>query len=159
MAKPSVPVLPKIEPTKTNRSIIDTPVTISGFIIGMLVVVIMAVRTNLRFIWKIPTVLKVPKTVAITEDKTAKIRVFLRASMVELSFKSSPYHLSEKPPKTDVLLEALKEKTGFDVTVAIRNSEEDKPEETETTAPAAAPSTGRRATTNYKVVSKETEKK
>ena len=55
--------------------------------------------------------------------------------------------------------EALKEKTGFDVTVAIRNSEEDKPEEAETTAPAAAPSTGRRATTNYKVVSKETEKK
>lgn len=59
---------------------------------------------------------------------------------------------------------ALKEKTGFDVDVAIRNMEAEKAEEngaedkiTPVNNTAAAP--GRRATTNYKVVSKTEEAK
>ena len=59
---------------------------------------------------------------------------------------------------------ALKEKTGFDVDVAIRNMEAEKAEEngaedkiTPVNNTATAP--GRRATTNYKVVSKTEEAK
>ena len=60
---------------------------------------------------------------------------------------------------------ALKEKTGFDVDVAIRNMEAEKAEDNGneenkiTPAPTTAAATGRRATTNYKVVSKTEEAK
>ena len=59
--------------------------------------------------------------------------------------------------------QALKEKTGFDVDVAIRNAEAEKAEDAGaedqiTPIKAAAPS-GRRAATNYKVVSKAEENK
>ena len=54
--------------------------------------------------------------------------------------------------------QALKEKTGFDVDVAIKNAEAEKAEdngaEDNKITPAAAAPTGRRAATNYKVVSK-----
>ena len=58
---------------------------------------------------------------------------------------------------------ALKEKTGFDVDVAIRHIEEEKMEEAESTKAAekttssAAPSTGRRTATQYKVVTTDKE--
>ena len=61
-------------------------------------------------------------------------------------------------PVTDIQKrQALKEKTGFDVDVAIKNIEAEKAEdsgaeEAKTTTTAAT--TGRRATTNYKIVSK-----
>ena len=48
--------------------------------------------------------------------------------------------------------QALKEKTGFDVDVAIKNAEAEKADDNGAAAP-----TGRRATTNYKVVSKTEE--
>ena len=56
---------------------------------------------------------------------------------------------------------ALKEKTGFDVDKAIENAKADKEVEapktgeTAKTEPVAAAPTGRRTTTNYKVVNKE----
>ena len=57
--------------------------------------------------------------------------------------------------------QALKEKTGFDVDVAIKNAEAEKAEdngaEDNKITPVAAAPTGRRATTNYKVVSKTEE--
>jgi hypothetical protein len=64
-------------------------------------------------------------------------------------------------PITDMAKrEALKEKTGFDVDKAIENARADKesetakPAETKAASTPAAP-TGRRTTTNYKVVNKE----
>ena len=60
-------------------------------------------------------------------------------------------------PLTDTLkIRILKDKTGFDVSKALENSEEDKVEEviekkTETEKPVQ---TGRRTNTNYKVVTK-----
>ena len=63
-------------------------------------------------------------------------------------------------PVTDInKRQALKEKTGFDVDVAIKNLEAEKAEdngteEQATSANKTAASTGRRAATNYKVVSK-----
>lgn len=57
--------------------------------------------------------------------------------------------------------QALKEKTGFDVDVAIKNIEAEKAEdngaEDNKITPVAAAPTGRRAATNYKVVSKTEE--
>lgn len=54
---------------------------------------------------------------------------------------------------------ALKDKTGFDVDTAIKNNEADKAvEENKTEASTEKPASGRRTTTNYKVVTpKETE--
>ena len=66
--------------------------------------------------------------------------------------------MSIKVPLSDYQKrQALKAKTGFDVDVAIKNIEAEKAEDngTEDTKTAGTPSTsGRRATTNYKIVSK-----
>lgn len=52
---------------------------------------------------------------------------------------------------------ALKDKTGFDVTVAISNAEAEKADKSNSITPAAPAATGRRTTTNYKVVVKKSE--
>jgi hypothetical protein len=57
-----------------------------------------------------PSVAAVPIAVAKTEEQTAKISVLRNAMKVSGEAKSSLYHMSEKPSKTDVLLLALKEK-------------------------------------------------
>ena len=69
-------------------------------------------------------------------------------------------------PVTDInKRKALKEKTGFDVDIAIKNIEAEKAEDSGaednqiTPVGKAAATTGRRATTNYKVVSKTEEAK
>lgn len=69
-------------------------------------------------------------------------------------------------PVTDInKRKALKEKTGFDVDVAIKNIEAEKAEDSGaednqiTPVEKTAATTGRRATTNYKVVSKVEETK
>ena len=49
---------------------------------------------------------------------------------------------------------ALKEKTGFDVDVAIKNMEDEKADENAITPIEKTATTGRRTTTNYKVVKK-----
>lgn len=54
--------------------------------------------------------------------------------------------------------EALKKKTGFDVDSALKNKEAEKTDETQEAKPEVKATTGRRTTTNYKVVTpKETE--
>lgn len=68
-------------------------------------------------------------------------------------------------PVTDInKRKALKEKTGFDVDIAIKNIEAEKVEESGTEdnqiTPTEKPTaTGRRAATNYKIVSKTEEEK
>ena len=47
--------------------------------------------------------------IAITDDVTARISVFLRAARVALSLQSSSYQRRENPLKTPVEFEALKE--------------------------------------------------
>ena len=56
-------------PTNTNKSIMETPVTISGFIIGILVTVKTALLTHFFFIVWIPTAAIVPSTTEMSEDE------------------------------------------------------------------------------------------
>ena len=52
----------------TNSSIREIPVTMSGFIMGMFVTVITALRSRLDHILWMPTAARVPMTVASTES-------------------------------------------------------------------------------------------
>ena len=102
---------PSRDPTKTNISMREMPVMMSGLIMGMLVTVSMAARTYLlRSLW-MPTAAAVPITVAMTAEEQARMRVFFSDRRVSPSRKSSRYHFREKPEKTERLLASLKEKT------------------------------------------------
>ena len=68
---------------KTNNSISETPVTISAFIIGMFVIVKTAFLENFFLSAVMPTAAAVPKTVEITAESTATIRVCSRAVSIE----------------------------------------------------------------------------
>ena len=81
-------------PMNTNKSISDTPVTISGFIIGMFVTLSMSPFAHFERILYMPTAASVPSRVAITADASARTSVFLSAVMVPLLANSSRYHLS-----------------------------------------------------------------
>ena len=82
---------PNQRPMNTNSSISDTPVTMSGFIMGMLVTVITVWdRARERMRW-MPTAAMVPMTVAILAESTASSRVLRRAVMVSELEKTSPY--------------------------------------------------------------------
>ena len=96
--------------TATKNSIIDIPVTISGFIIGMFVTERTAFFANLFFMRWMPAAAAVPMTVASAEEQIARTSVFRRAANVSGERKSSRYHRRLKPVKTAVLFEALKEK-------------------------------------------------
>ena len=101
---------PSREPTNTNISISEIPVMISGLIMGMLVTVSMAARIyRLRSLW-MPTAAAVPMMVEMAEAKQANTSVFFTEASVAPSRKSSSYHFSEKPEKTERLLVSLKEK-------------------------------------------------
>ena len=102
---------PIICPTKTNMSIREMPVMISGLTMGRLVTVFMAARMYLLRSLFIPTEAAVPRTVERMAAHRASTRVFRRASRVLESWKSSLYQYREKPEKTDRLLPLLKEKT------------------------------------------------
>ena len=105
------PSFPPIKPmTATNSSIIDTPVTISGFIIGTLVKDRIAAFTPFLRIRSIPRAPSVPITVAKAEEQRARIREFFRALNASVSRNSSLYHLKEKPEKVERLPDSLKEK-------------------------------------------------
>ena len=93
-------------PMNTNSSISDTPVTMSGFIMGMLVTVITVWDSSRERMRWMPTAAMVPMTVATLAESTAKIRVLRRAVMVSELEKTSPYQYSEKPEKTEVLFES-----------------------------------------------------
>ena len=89
----------------------EIPVTISGFIIGILVTELIKPLTYLLRILRRPSAAIVPITVERQADATARINVFFRAVKVAALLKSSRYQYSEKPVKTPVLLVLLKEKS------------------------------------------------
>ena len=66
-------------PTKTNISISEMPVMISGFIIGMSVTVMTAAFRYFLRIFEIPYAAAVPITVDMTAEVTARITEFLSA--------------------------------------------------------------------------------
>ena len=84
-------VAPMSVPTKTNRSIIETPVTISGFIIGTFVIELTMPRIRRERIRSSPTAAHVPMTVAVSDEVTASISVFLKALNTSPLLNSSPY--------------------------------------------------------------------
>ena len=96
--------------TATKRSIIDTPVTISGFIIGMLVTDLTAPLNTLLRVWWRPRAAKVPISVAMVEERTARISEFLSAVNASSSAKSSSYQTNENPLNSLRLPASLKEK-------------------------------------------------
>ena len=113
---------PKSLPTNTNMSMRDIPVMISGFTIGMFVVVSMAVFRNLFLRLFIPTAAAVPRTVDMTDAESARMRVFLRDPRVSESLKSSLYQNREGSEKTERLFEPLNENTRSISIGAKRNS-------------------------------------
>ena len=76
----------------------------------MFVTEVMVPFMYLFLILYMPSAAAVPTTVAIREDRTARIRVLRSAVKVSVELKSSLYHLKLKPVKTAVLLDSLKEK-------------------------------------------------
>ena len=58
-----------------------------------------------------PSAAAVPITVAIREEETARITVFLSAIQASSDLKSSTYHLKLKPENYAVLADALNEKS------------------------------------------------
>ena len=64
----------------------------------------------LRFMLAKPMEAAVPATVAMAAERMDTSRVVWRASSTYLSWNSSAYHWREKPPQTELLWEALKEK-------------------------------------------------
>ena len=112
---------PKRRPTKTNMSIREMPVMISGFIIGMFVTVSKAVFRYLRRSRWMPTAAAVPMAVEMIEAVTASTSVFCSARSVSSSLNSSRYHLTEKSENTLRLFVALKLNTSRIAIGAKRN--------------------------------------
>ena len=110
MGKPKTLLDDTILPANTKRSIIETPVTISGFIIGTFVTVITALLSHRFFIAFIPTA-AVPIIIEIRAEVTAKTSVLRRAVRAVALRNISTYHFSENPDITLVLFEALNENT------------------------------------------------
>ena len=78
-------------PINTKSSASETPVTISGFDIGIFVTDITRLRVRF-FILLMPSAAVVPSKVATTLEATARIRVFSK-SPIRLEFvNSSLYH-------------------------------------------------------------------
>ena len=65
----------------TNRSIMETPVTISGLTMGKLVMFIMTFF-GIRFMRLMPTAAMVPSTVEANAETTAMINVLSSASRI-----------------------------------------------------------------------------
>ena len=80
---------PNSLPTKTNISIREIPVMISGLVMGMSVTVFITALDHLERSLLIPTAAAVPITVEITVAEAARISVLRTASSVLRSFNSS----------------------------------------------------------------------
>ena len=96
--------IPRLRPPNTltadtNSSISETPVTISGFTMGKLVIFIM-MRLGNRFMPLIPMAATVPRTVDTAAETTAISSVLRRASMISRSSNSFRYQRRENPPHT-----------------------------------------------------------
>ena len=105
-----------------NSNISETPVTISAFIIGMLVTDIIADLANLLRIPIIPTDAAVPKTVEIHADRIAIKTVCFSASNISVLKARLAYQSSEKPSKTQTLEPLLKEKKTITIIGAYRKN-------------------------------------
>ena len=107
--KPKVFDVPRMVAAATNSSIMETPVTISGFIMGILVTVCTAPRSQrLRMVCS-PSAPKVPMTVAISAALTASTTELRREVSASSSANSSRYHFSDTPVKDARLPPSLKE--------------------------------------------------
>ena len=102
---------PMSRPAKTNMSIREIPVMMSGFTMGIFVTVFMAAFIYLLRSLLMPTAAAVPITVEMRAAHTASTRGFFKAPRVLVSWKSSLYQYREKPENTDRLLPLLKENT------------------------------------------------
>ena len=87
----------------TKRSIRDTPVTISGLIIGIFVILRTTAFGNFLMLF-IPIAASVPRIVEIILAKTAIIMVFTREEMIISFLKSFSYHSNVNPLNTERLL-------------------------------------------------------
>ena len=109
-------------PTNTNKSISDTPVTISGFIIGIFVTVIAVLLSSFERILYMPTAASVPSSVEHTAEQSDNISVFFKAVTVALLWNTDSYQRNENPEKTEVLLPALNEKNTIMSSGAYKNT-------------------------------------
>ena len=106
--KPRMDLMRSRLPAKANSSARETPVTISGLVMGMFVSVMTAERIFPRILW-MPRAATVPRTVAIRLDSTAMNRE-LRSSVSSVpSRNSSAYWWKVKPLKTATSAPLLKE--------------------------------------------------
>jgi len=89
VTKPSTLLTFRSVPTKANSSASETPVTISGFVRGMLVTP-MTVRFMRGPIACMPSAAMVPRAVASSEEMTATMKEFAKSGSSTPSRKSSP---------------------------------------------------------------------
>ena len=94
----------------TNRSIMETPVTISGLTMGKLVMFIMTFF-GIRFMRLMPTAAMVPSTVATSEAITAIMTELASSGSSTSSRKSAPYCANVKPFHTAISVPALNDAT------------------------------------------------
>ena len=94
----------------TKSSIRDTPVTISGLMIGIFVMPIITLFGTLRILF-MPIAARVPRTVETTLETQAIIIVFIRDEIIILLLKRRIYQSRVKPLNTLRLFVSLNEKT------------------------------------------------
>ena len=95
---------------KTNKSIKETPVTISGLIIGILVTFIIRDFGSF-FILCMPIAARVPRIVEAMLARVAIIIVFIKDEIIILLLNKRSYQSKVKPLKTERLFVSLNEKT------------------------------------------------
>ena len=108
--KPKIELIFSIVPVNANKSARATPVTISGFVIGMFVSVMTALRIW-PFIEWMPTAAIVPTTVAMTLESTAMISELRRSVSSVESLKRFAYCRKVKPLKVAMSRPSLNEAT------------------------------------------------
>ena len=108
--KPKIELIFSIVPVNANRSASATPVTISGFVIGMFVSVMTALRIR-PFIEWMPTAAMVPKNVAIRLERIAMMREFRSSVRSVSSRKRFAYCRKVKPLKVAMSRPSLNEAT------------------------------------------------
>ena len=108
--KPKIELIFSIIPVNANKSARATPVTISGFVIGMFVSVMTALRIW-PFIEWMPTAAMVPKNVAMRLERIAMMREFRSSVRSVSSRKRFAYCRKVKPLKVAMSRPSLNEAT------------------------------------------------
>jgi len=107
MCASSMVTYPRSIRVNVNRIISEIPVTMSGMVMGRLVMVIMTACGRLRMAW-MPMAASVPSTVAAMAAITAMDSVTYSDFMMAWSPNSSTYQRRENPSHLARLLPALK---------------------------------------------------